>query len=180
MFKDKIKDLLETPRLLLRPFTIEDVDAIYQYGSNPNVTKYLIWQGAASKEEAKEAIENFLTNKGVYAISLKDTNLCIGCIDIRIDETNEKASFGYLIDEPYWYQGYMKEALDAILKHCFEDIGLHRVESTHYKANPNSGKVMQKAGMLFEGEAKQEVKVKGVFHDVLHYGITKSIWKTNR
>lgn len=177
MFKECIKDTLETPRLTLRPFTLEDVNAVYQYGSNPNVTKYLIWPGVTSKEEAKQAIENFLSNKGVYAICLKETNLCIGCIDIRIDEIHEKASFGYLIDEPYWYQGYTKEALEVVLRHCFEDIGINRVESTHYKGNPNSGRVMQKAGMLFEGEGKQEVKVKGIFHDVIHYGIIKSMWQ---
>lgn len=170
------KDTLTSTRLCLRPFTIEDAPAVYKYGSNPKVTKYLIWEGTSSIEEAKQAIENFLTNKGVYAICLKETNVCIGCIDIRLDEVNEKASFGYLIDEPYWNQGYAKEALEAILKYCFEDLGLNRVQSTHYKGNPASGKVMQKAGMLFEGEGIQEVKVKGIFHDVIHYGITKTMW----
>lgn len=179
MFKDNIKDILKTSRLMLRPFTMQDIDAVYKYGSNQNATKYLIWQGVTSKEEAKEEIENFLANKGVYAICLKEANLCIGCINIRIDELNEKASFGYVIDEPYWYQGYTKEALEVIVRHCFEDIGLNRVESSHYKGNPNSGRVMQKVGMFFEGEGKEEVRVKGVFHDVLCYGITKLQWQSN-
>ena len=74
----------------------------------------------------------------------------------------------------------MTEALSAVLKLCFEKLKLNRVESTHYVGNEGSGKVMAKCGMKLEGVGKQEEKIKGVFRDVVHYGITfdelTSLW----
>lgn len=57
---------------------------------------------------------------------------------------------------------------------------LNRVEATHYIGNECSGKVMKKCGMEFEGIGKQEVKIKGIFHDVAHYAITRELWISNR
>ncbi len=70
----------------------------------------------------------------------------------------------------------MTEALTAILKLCFDKLELNRVEATHYVGNEGSGRVMNKSGMRLEGLAIQEVKIKGIFHDVVHYGITRSQW----
>ncbi|MCB5689825.1 GNAT family N-acetyltransferase, partial [Blautia wexlerae] len=66
---------------------------------------------------------------GIYAIALKENDVCIGANDIRLDEANDKASFGYLLDPDYWNQGYMSEVLSRIFKHCFEDIRVNRVEA---------------------------------------------------
>ena len=65
----------------------------------------------------------------------------------------------------------MTEALSAVLNLCFEKLELNRVESTHYVGNEGSGRVMQKCGMKFEGMSPQKEKVKGVFVDMVHYGI---------
>jgi len=98
------------------------------------------------------------------------------CIDVRVNPDHEKASFGYVLNRNYWNHGYMTEALEAILKLCFEDLELNRVEATHYVGNEASGKVIENCGMRQEGIALQEVKIKGKFHDVVHYGITKDQW----
>lgn len=70
----------------------------------------------------------------------------------------------------------MTEALLTILSFCFENLELNRVEATHYVGNEGSGKVMEKCGMKQEGIGMKEVKIKGVFHDVVHYGIIKENW----
>ncbi|HHW11383.1 MAG TPA: GNAT family N-acetyltransferase [Firmicutes bacterium] len=62
---------------------------------------------------------------------------------------------------------------------AFSKLGLNRVESTHYAGNEASGRVMAKCGMKFEGKGRQEVKIKGIYHDVLHYGILKEEWLQN-
>lgn len=179
MYIERVKERLVGERIVLRRFELRDSQAVYEYASNAETLKFLRWEGVKTLEEARSSIEDYyLPNKGVYAIALKDTNLCIGCFDIRIIEEHDKAGFGYVIDRKYWGQGYMSEALYLVLKHCFEDIGLQRVESTHYKENIASGRVMQKCGMQYEGIARKEEKIKGVYQDVVHYGILKEDFQT--
>ncbi|MFQ9889321.1 MAG: GNAT family N-acetyltransferase [Streptococcus sp.] len=71
----------------------------------------------------------------------------------------------------------MSEVLSRILKHYFEDIRVNRVEAIHYRLNPASGKVMAKCGMKQEGIGIQELKIKGLYHDVVHYAITQKCGK---
>ena len=70
----------------------------------------------------------------------------------------------------------MTEALSAVLRLCFEKLELNRVEATHYAGNEGSGRVMAKCGMELEGVGKQGEKIKGIFRDIVHYGITKTHW----
>lgn len=70
----------------------------------------------------------------------------------------------------------MTEALSAILQLCFDKLELNRVESTHYLGNEGSGKVMKKCDMQLEGIGRRGGKIKGIFHDVTHYAITREQW----
>lgn len=167
----------DTENLLLRKFTIEDASDVLEYGSDADTLKYLVWAGISTIDDAKAAImEYYWSRSGFFAIEQKKSKKCIGCIDLRLEPEHEKASFGYVLNRQYWGKGYMTEALLTLLEFCFEKLGLNRVESTHFAGNEGSGKVMQKCGMECEGLARQEVKVKGVFHDVAHYGITRERW----
>lgn len=71
----------------------------------------------------------------------------------------------------------MTEVLFVLLKLCFEELRLNRVESSHFIGNEGSGRVMKKCGMLLEGIGIQELKLKGIFCDLAHYGITKNYWE---
>lgn len=178
MYEKQIKDTLETSRLRLRKFKHSDCNAVYKYGCDPRVLKYLVWVGITAKQEALACIDKYyLSRPGIYAIALKNNDLCIGAVEIRVDEENDKASFGYLLDYDYWNKGYMSEALMRVLEHCFIDLKLNRVEALHYKTNPASGKIMAECGMKFEGIGIQELKVKGVYQDAVHYGITQEMWQ---
>ncbi len=172
--------VIQTNRLLLRKFTMKDKEAVLAYGSDKQTLKYLIWQGITDLDGAERAIMVYYTKPGAYALELKGSSQCIGCIDIRIEPQHEKASFGYVLNRGYWNHGYMTEALTAILEFCFEELELNRVEATYYVGNEGSGKVMEKSGMKFEGLSIQEVKIKGIFHDVAHYGITRLQWNEMR
>ncbi len=167
---------ISTKRLLLRKFTLDDIQDIYTYASDEQTLKNLAWTGIKSLEEAKELIDGFYSNDGVYAISLKDTGRCIGCICLNVIPEHEKADFGYVLNIKYWNQGYMTEALNSVIMFCFQELELNRVEAFHYVGNEGSGKVMENCSMRKEGYAIQEVKIKGVFRDVVHYGITKEKW----
>ena len=172
------KTMIPTNRMILRKFSLEDAADVLAYASDEQTLKYLTWSGITNLESAKDVISNYYCNDGVYALELKETKRCIGCIDVRVNSEHEKASFGYVLNREYWSKGYMSEALSAVLQLCFEELELNRVEATHYVGNEGSGKVMEKCGMKLEGLAAQEVKIKGIFHDVVHYGITKDEWKS--
>ncbi|MCL2199456.1 MAG: GNAT family N-acetyltransferase [Defluviitaleaceae bacterium] len=167
-------ETLPTPRLTLRKFRKTDAADVFEYGSDAETLKYLVWEGLKTEDEAKESIINYYWSRlGFFAIELNETGKCIGGIDIRVDPDNEKASFGYVLNRAFWGKGYMTEALNAVLDLCLDKLQLNRVESTHYVGNEASGRVMQKCGMVYEGTGIREVKVKGVFYDVVHYAIVK-------
>ena len=171
-------ETLDSNRITLRKFNKEDAADIFEIGSDAETVKYLTWGPYTKPEEAHNTIFNFyLSRHGIYAIELKAEKKCIGCIDIRITPEHEKATFGYMLNRHYWGNGYMTEALNAIFSLCFNKLKLNRVEAMHYTPNQGSGRVMQKCGMQFEGTFKQEVKVKGVFYNCTHYGITADDWK---
>jgi len=169
---------LETQRLLLRKFSGDDAYDLFEWGSDPEVLKTLVWNGISTIDEAHDNIFNFyLSRPGIFAIQVKESGKCIGCLDIRIDSDNEKTSFGYVLNRNFWGKGYMTEALRAVLEFCFVKLEINRVEANHYITNPASGKVMEKAGMKKEGITRQSVKVKGVLHDCVLYGILREEWK---
>lgn len=168
-------ETLEAKSILLRRFKKEDYKDVFEYGSDEETLKYLVWDGLKSLDDATSAIIDFYWSRpGIYAIELKENKKCIGGIDLRMEPEHEKASFGYVLNRHYWGRGYMTEALSAVLGLCFNDLGLNRVEAAHYIGNEGSGKVMKKCGMQLEGIGKQEVKIKGNFHDVAHYAITRN------
>lgn len=170
-------ETLLTERLILRRFLKEDAADVYAYASDPETLKYLSWDGVRSLEEAKKGIvEYYWSRPAIYAIEHRESERCIGCIDLRLQREHEKAGFGYMLARKYWGQGLMTEALSAVLALCFEKLELRRVESTHYVGNEGSGRVMEKCGMRREGMARQELINKGVFRDVVHYGILREEW----
>jgi len=168
---------LETVRLVLRKSTKNDALDILEYGSDEETVNYLDWAGVKTADEALKGIIDFhWSNPGIWVIVLKENQKCIGTIDIRIKPEHDKAEFGFVLNRNYWNNGYMTETLSAILKLCFEELNLNRVEAFHYVGNEGSGRVMQKCGMRFEGISEQGLKIKGVFRDVVHYGLTKERW----
>jgi len=165
---------LETERLFLRKFAGKDAEDILEWGTNPEVLKTLMWGGVSTIEDARGSIFNYyLSRPGIFAIELKEIKKCIGCFDIRIDAANEKAGFGYVLKRGFWGRGYMTEALRVVLDFCFAKLELNRVEADCFAINPASGKVMEKAGMVREGIARQSRKIKGVWQDCVMYGILR-------
>lgn len=163
------------PRVVLRRFRDSDAQAIVDYGSDPETLRYLVWPGAFTTDAALDAIQGyFAQNPGSFAITIGDK--CIGSVDLWIDVPNEKGVFGYVLHRDYWNRGYMSETLALILQTAFETLELNRVEATHYAGNPASGRVMEKCGLRREGLGRREVKVKGIFHDVMHYALLREDW----
>ena len=171
---------LSERRVTLREFKLDDCNDVLVYGSDELSLKYAAWGGVKTLEESvKNMYEYYFVTPGVYAIELNETHKCIGGIDIRIIPQHGKARLGFILNRHYWNKGYMTEALSVVLSFCFKTLEVNRVEATYFAGNIGSGRVMEKCGMTFEGIAKEQEKVKGVFRDAVHYGILKSQWITH-
>ncbi|MBR1732019.1 MAG: GNAT family N-acetyltransferase [Ruminococcus sp.] len=148
---------LETERLLLRKFETEDAEPMFKnWASNPNVTKHLTWQPYERVEDVREyikfVINSYSENTCDWMIVQKELGEPIGTIGIvKYNENTKCAVIGYCLSEKYWHKGIMTEAFACIIKFLFEETDINRIESTHDPNNPNSGKVMKKCGLLYEG-----------------------------
>lgn len=161
MLTHKGTQVIETPRLILRQFTVEDAQAMYDnWASDPEVTKFLTWPPHSNVELTRSLLTEWVGNydrKNYYhwAITLKSNagspigSLVANCQDDRI----EKFHIGYCIGKAWWHQGIMSEALSAVMQYLFDEVGAGRIEARHDPNNPHSGDVMKKCGMKFEGIA---------------------------
>lgn len=175
--------ILESERLILRPFTMEDAQAMFDnWAKDPEVTRYLTWQAYTSVDEAVETLSKWTGNYSrdnfyLWTICLKDqNNIPIGSIDIgSIDDHLQVAGIGYCIGRAYWGQGITSEALRVMMTYLFEKIGFHRLIAKHHKDNLASGKVMEKVGMQYEGLCRGAGKDnQGNFVDLQQYAILKT------
>lgn len=170
---------LETERLILRKLKISDDKDIFEYAKDPEVSRYVTWEPHKSIEDARAFINWNLEryNKGEigeWAIELKETGRVIGSIGfVELDRINFCGTVGYALSRKYWGKGIMTEAVRRIICFAFEEMGLNRVEAVHIPENEASGRVMQKAGMMYEGLLRQRMFAKGRFWDLKQYAIIK-------
>lgn len=173
---------IETDRLILRRYKIEDADAMYKnWASDSEVTKFLTWQPHSSVEVSRNIIEDWLKKYSdekyyQWAIVLKDNgNEPIG--DISVVHMNEDISMvhiGYCLGRAWWRRGIMSEALKAVTDFMFDTVEVDRVESRHDPKNPNSGKVMQKCGMKYEGTLRSADRNNQGICDACYYALLRS------
>ncbi len=149
---------LATKRLTLRRFEPEDAENMfYNWAKDPEVAKYLTWPAHESVEQTQAVIKEWVSGYEKsdfyqWAIELNDLEQPIGSISaVNVKEKTESVEIGYCIGKEYWHQGYTSEALAEVMRFFFEEVGVNRVEAKHDVSNPNSGKVMEKCGMLYEG-----------------------------
>lgn len=154
--------VLGTERLLLRRFKIEDDQNMFDnWASNPNVTKYLTWGPHENVEITKLIINDWLkgyeeSNFYQWAIEVKEIGEPIGSISVvRINESVNEVEIGYCIGEKWWHQSYTSEAFKRVIKFLFNKVGAQRICAKHDTDNPNSGHVMIKCGLQYEGTLRK-------------------------
>ena len=149
---------IETERLLLRRFKLEDAHDMYNnWTSDPEVTRFLTWPAHSCIDVTVNLLKNWVAgyDDGGYfnwAIELKEAGSVIGNISVvRLDDRIDAAEIGYCMSKEYWGRGIMPEALTAVMDYLFDVVGLNRVAARHDVNNQKSGRVMDKAGMKREG-----------------------------
>ena len=170
---------LETDRLLLRRLTMRDAEDIFAYSKDPEVARHVLWSAHRSIGESRAYIRYMMrryrmTEPASWGIERLDQHRVIGTIGfMNIDDANWCAEVGYSLARSCWGQGYMTEALTAVLEYGFHALNLHRIEAMHEPDNPASGAVMRKCGMQREGLLRGKLLNKGHYVDVEVYGILR-------
>ena len=148
---------LESNRLILRKFTLDDAEAMYNnWESDPECCKYLAWDVAKSVDETKELLQSWVSayENGAlnWVVEIKATGEIIGNICVmELNKKHSTAAIGYCYGSKFWGNGYATEALRTVIEYLLNDCGLYLVEASRISGNPASGRVMEKAGMRKDG-----------------------------
>lgn len=172
---------LETERLVLRRFRVEDAQAMFDnWAGDPQVTTYLSWPTHLSPDDSAAILSDWVEayerdSQYLWAITLRSLgDVPIGSISaVRLDERTETAEIGYCIGRRWWRQGITSEALAALISFFFDEVGLNRVEARHDPRNENSGRVMMKCGMRYEGLKREADRHNKGIADAALYAILK-------
>ena len=173
---------IETERLILRRFRMEDAEAMYRnWASSEEVTKYLTWPPhgdvSVSEKILKEWTNNYCKDDFYqWAITLKQNGSeSIGTISVvRHDDTVGMVHIGYCIGQQWWHMGITSEALHHVMEFLFDKVDAQRIESRHDSKNPNSGAVMKKCGMKYEGTLRNADWNNQGICDACYYGLLKN------
>jgi len=171
---------LQTPRLILRKITIEDAEYIFAYASDPQVTRYTLWDHHQSIKDTYEYLNNiafkmYRSGKGMkWGIVEKESGKLIGTCSLHTEAIYRRAELGYVIAREYWGQGLMTEAAQAAIAFGFHVMHLLRIQAYCAVDNIGSARVLEKSGMQFEGILHNYVFTKNRPWDVKMYAITRS------
>lgn len=173
--------MLETDRLILRKFNINDAEGMYNnWASDENVTKYVSFNPHKDVEETKSILNEWVNdyNNGSYnwVLELKTTHEIIGNISvIEISNKHHNCEIGYVIGSKYWGNGYASEGVKKVLDFLLLECEFHLVEAKHHASNPASGRVMEKARMKKEAVLRERRinKIKEGYDDLVIYSIIK-------
>ena len=178
------KIIIETPRLLLREWTLEDADDVVEGLNNLEVSKWMAFVPYPyTKKDAVNYINKSLESKDLnFAIVLKEENKVIGGTQLRnVDLVQGTASGGIWLNEKYQGKGYGTEAWGARIKYAFDVLGLRRLENGFFKGNEKSFKMQQKFGYKEEGLRRKRYICMSTGKIVDEYitGLLKEEWIKN-
>lgn len=173
---------LTTERLILRAFTLADAKRVQQLAGDfeiADTTGHMPhpYHDGMATEWIGSHEQDFQEGTGAtFAIILRETGELMGAIGLTIHKHHRRAEMGYWIGVAYWNHGYTSEAAQRVIAYAFEDLGLDRVYASHFSRNPASGRVMQKAGMTYEGTLREHFVRWTSPEDLAYYGILKGEW----
>jgi ribosomal-protein-alanine N-acetyltransferase len=175
-------DSFETPRLLIRKLTQNDINDIFEYCKNPNVARYVTWEPHQSLDDSQKfinyAFESYkIGSPEPMAIILKDDpkQRVIGTVGlIPANPKNRTYELAYAISQEHWGKGIVAEAAKPLINFSFKHFAMQRLQCRCDILNPQSSRVMEKLGMHYEGTIRASMFLKGKPRDMHMYSIIKS------
>ena len=172
--------LLETERLILRPWTLEDAQDLYDYAQSPAVGPAAGWKPHESLEESRKIIrEMFIPGEDCWAMQLKRDGHVVGSIGLHEDCSREKGlpvrMLGYVLAERCWGQGLMQEACREVLRYGFREAGLELISVFHFTFNGRSRRTIEALGFIKEGTRRMASTLyDGTVADEVAYSMTRA------
>ena len=174
--------IINTPRLVLRWISEDDVDSLFEIFSDPQVMRY--WSSAplANREAAADlqreiAEGNESDRMFKWGVALRDSNTVIGTATLfNLSLDNGRAELGYAMGSAYWGKGYMNEALNALVSHSFDVMELRRLEADVDPRNAASIRTLERLGFQREGFLRERWHVNGEIQDAFFYGLLRREW----
>ena len=155
--------MLESDRLILRRFVMDDAQAIYDnWASDSEVTKFLMWPTHENVEATRKILSDWTSQYYkddfyIWAITIKENGDSPGGSISVVDKDDriKMVHIGYCIGRQWWNQGMISEAFGLTISYLFNEVQVNRIATRHDPRNPASGKVMQKCGLKYEGMQRE-------------------------
>ena len=147
--------ILETARLVLRPWAETDAESLYEYAKDPSIGPIAGWPPHKSVAESLDVIKNVFNGPECYAICEKNSNKAIGAIELKLNghtdmtTKDDECELGYWLGKPFWGRGYVPEAGKVLLRRGFETLGMSIVWCGYYDGNFKSKRVQEKLGFTY-------------------------------
>ena len=179
--------VLETRRLILRPWEESDAEALYLYAKDPRVGPAAGWQPHTGVENSRQIIRNVLSQPETYAAVLKETGRAVGSVGIMLPGCGsapmeaQEAEIGYWIGVPYWGQGLIPEAVRELQRRCFEDFHCKALWCGYYEGNEKSHRVQEKCGFIYDRTEKDKpCPLMGDVRTEIFSRLTREAWYNSR
>lgn len=174
-----------TERLTLRPWRKDDADALFAAAFDPTVGTSAGFPPHKTHEHSEEALRDVLMKPEVYAICIRASEMPdtpVGAIGLMFEDEDfsiaeGEAELGYWIAKPYWNAGYMTEAVQALERHAFMDMGLSALWAVSYSENPASAAVQKKAHLTFHHHQEGSRDLMGKTHGLEVSRIARTEWE---
>lgn len=158
---------LETQRLILRPWTWEDLEDFYEYSSIEGLGQMAGWLPSKSIEESRVILDVFIRQKKTFAIELKESGKVIGSLGIEEPEAEPDGALlgrelGYVLHKDYWGRGLMPEAVKAVIAWCFDELHYDFLTCSHFDWNMQSKRVIEKCGFRYFSTTHSETRYETV------------------
>lgn len=174
--------ILETERLLLRPFEDSDAADLYEYASDPRVGPMAGWPPHKSVEESGEIIRTVFSAPNTFAVVDKLSGKAVGSAGfVGRHQTllpGPDDEIGYALNPAFWGRGLMPEAVRELLRYGFEDLGLAAIWCNHCEPNQKSRRVIEKCGFLYRFTEKTWEELMEEERAVCYYALTKEEWQS--
>jgi RimJ/RimL family protein N-acetyltransferase len=175
--------IINATRVSLRGITSDDIDALYRIFSHPEVMRYWSTPPLADRNAAVELLREI--HDGFqrrillkWGIALRGDDELIGTATLfHPDFNNGRAEIGYSLNRAHWGNGYINEALNALLEYAFNTLDLRRIEADVDPRNAASIRTLERLGFQQEGYLRERWHVNGEIQDALFYGLLRSEWK---
>jgi [ribosomal protein S5]-alanine N-acetyltransferase len=155
---------------------MEDAPSIFKHANNRNVSRTLRdrFSYPYTIENAKEFLTRSTSKEPRNNFCIEINGAAAGGIGLHMGEDVHRhvASIGYWLGEEFWGQGVMSEVVPAFVNHCFANLPLQRIYAEAFETNPASGRILEKAGFVFEGRFRKNVIKDGQILDSLLYAKT--------